>query len=33
VGYIHPFYKPRKLQKARTKSVLRKIEKEDNETN
>ncbi|HMG90448.1 MAG TPA: porin family protein [Chryseolinea sp.] len=33
VGYIRPFYKPRKLQKARTKSVLRKIEKEDNETN
>lgn len=33
VGYIHPFYKPRKLQKARTKSVLRKIEKDDNETN
>jgi hypothetical protein len=33
VGYIHPFYKPRKLQKARTKSVLRKIEKEDNADN
>lgn len=33
VGYIHPLYKPRKLKKARTKSVLRKIEKEDNETN
>ncbi len=30
VGYIHPLYKPRKLKKARTKSVLRKIEKEDN---
>jgi len=29
VGYIHPLYKPRKLKKARTKSVLRKIEKED----
>lgn len=26
-GYIHPFYKPRKLKKARTKSVLRKIKK------
>lgn len=25
VGYIHPFYKPRKLKKARTKSVLRNI--------
>jgi len=33
VGYIHPFYKPRKLKKARTKSVLRKIEKEDDATN
>ena len=33
IGYIHPFYKPRKLQKARTKSVLRKIEKEDNADN
>jgi hypothetical protein len=29
VGYIHPLYKPRKLKKARTKSVLRKIEKDD----
>lgn len=29
VGYIHPLYKPRKLKKARTKSVLRKIEKND----
>lgn len=27
VGYIHPFYKPRKLKKARTRSVLRKIKK------
>lgn len=27
VGYIHPFYKPRKLKKAKTKSVLRKIKK------
>lgn len=33
VGYIHPLYKPRKLKKARTKSLLRKIEKEDNATN
>ncbi len=33
IGYIHPFYKPRKLQKARTKSVLRKIEKEENADN
>ncbi|HTE28843.1 MAG TPA: outer membrane beta-barrel protein [Chryseolinea sp.] len=33
VGYIHPLYKPRKLKNARTKSVLRKIEKEDNATN
>jgi hypothetical protein len=33
VGYVHPFYKPRKLQKARTKSVLRKIEKDDNADN
>jgi hypothetical protein len=29
VGYIHPLYKPRKLKKARTRSVLRKIEKDD----
>lgn len=29
VGYIHPLYKPRKLRKARTKSVLRKIERDD----
>lgn len=33
VGYIRPLYKPRKLKKARTKSVLRKIEKEDNAPN
>lgn len=33
VGYIHPLYKPRKLKKARTKSILRKIEKEDHATN
>ena len=32
-GYIHPLYKPRKLKKARTRSVLRKIERRDNETN
>lgn len=31
VGYVHPLYKPRKLKKARTKSVLRRIGKEDNE--
>jgi len=30
VGYIHPFYKPRKLKKAKTKSVLRKIKKGSN---
>lgn len=29
VGYIHPLYKPRKLKKARTRSVLRNIEKDD----
>lgn len=28
IGYIHPFYKPRKLKKAKTKSVLRKFKKE-----
>lgn len=33
VGYIHPLYKPRKLKRARTKSVLRKIEKEDDADN
>lgn len=27
IGYIHPFYKPRELRNARTKSVLRKIRK------
>ncbi len=32
VGYIHPFYKPRKLKKARTKSVLRKINREGDAT-
>jgi hypothetical protein len=25
IGYIHPLYKPRKLKKARTKSVLKKL--------
>ncbi|AYB33296.1 outer membrane beta-barrel protein [Chryseolinea soli] len=30
IGYIHPFYKARKLKHARTKSVLRKIKKDDN---
>lgn len=33
VGYIHPLYKPRKLKKARTKSVLRAIERGDREKN
>ncbi len=33
IGYIHPLYKPRKLKKARTKSLLRKIEKEDHAAN
>lgn len=28
VGYIHPLYKPRKLRKARTKSILRSIRKQ-----
>ncbi len=28
-GYIHPLYKPRKLKKARTKSLFKKIEKSD----
>jgi opacity protein-like surface antigen len=31
VGYIHPLYKPRKLKKARSRSVLQKIKKESNE--
>lgn len=31
VGYRHPLYKPRKLKKARTKSVLRDIRKGKNE--
>jgi hypothetical protein len=29
IGYVHPFYKARKLKKARTKSVLRKTRKTD----
>lgn len=29
VGYVHPLYKPRKLNKARSKSVLRSIKKQD----
>jgi opacity protein-like surface antigen len=29
VGYIHPLYKPRKLKKARSKSVMRTIKKQD----
>ena len=33
IGYIHPFYKARKLKHARTKSVLRKIKKDDNADN
>jgi hypothetical protein len=32
IGYIHPLYKPRKLKKARTRSVLRKIGKQENGT-
>ena len=31
VGYIRPLYKPRKLKKARTKSLFKKIEKSDEE--
>jgi hypothetical protein len=31
VGYIYPLYKPRKLKKARSKSVFRKIKRQDNE--
>ncbi|MBL0744320.1 porin family protein [Chryseolinea lacunae] len=33
IGYVHPFYKPRKLKHARTKSVLRKIKKDDDADN
>jgi len=32
VGYVHPFYKPRKLKKARTKSVLKGFKRERNAT-
>lgn len=31
IGYVHPFYKPRKMKKAKTKSVLRKIKRGKNE--
>jgi hypothetical protein len=31
VGYTHPLYKPRKLKKARTKSVLKNLKKVNNE--
>lgn len=31
VGYVHPLYKPRKLNKARTKGLLRFIKKTDDE--
>lgn len=31
VGYVRPLYKPRKLKKARTKSLLRFIKKKDDE--
>jgi hypothetical protein len=30
-GYVYPLYKPRKLKKARTKSVFRSIKKQSNE--
>ena len=33
VGFIHPLYKPRKLKKARTRTLLRKIERQDDATN
>jgi hypothetical protein len=29
IGYVHPFYKARKLKKAKTKSVLRKTKRSD----
>ncbi len=32
LGYVHPFYKPRKLKKARTKSVLRGFKRNRNAT-
>jgi hypothetical protein len=31
VGYVHPLYKPRKLKKARSRSVLRSIKKRNHE--
>jgi len=31
VGYVHPLYKPRKLKKARSRSVLRSIKKQKHE--
>lgn len=31
VGYLYPLYKPRKLKKARSKSVFRKIKRQDDE--
>lgn len=30
-GYLHPLYRPRELKRARTKSVLRKIRKKDDD--
>ncbi|WP_276371955.1 hypothetical protein [Chryseolinea sp. H1M3-3] len=32
IGYVHPFYKPRKLKKPRTKSVFRFINRQRNAT-
>jgi opacity protein-like surface antigen len=32
LGYVHPFYKPRKLKKAKTKSVLRGFKRQGNAT-
>lgn len=32
IGYIHPFYKPRKVKKPKTKSLFRKFKKEANAT-
>lgn len=29
IGYIHPLYKPRELKRARTKSILRRIKRQD----
>jgi hypothetical protein len=29
IGYIHPLYKPRELKRAKTKSVLKRIKKQD----